>query len=349
MVPQLTEEIPEWKRQEVEEFENLIEKHDAVGVVNVEGIASKQFQQLRRNLHGSAKVRVGRNTLMRRALEEEGLENLVEYVEGQSGLLLTDENPFSLYQKIEEGKSSAPIKEGQAATSEVVVPEGDTGFDPGPLVGDLQQAGISARIEEGSIKVVEDSVVLEEGEGATPEVVEALAKLEIEPMEVGLDLRALVEKEDGTIFEPDTLDIDVEGYREDLEAAAAGGFNLGVNAGVLTDETRGPLLSKAYTDALALGIEAGVYEEEVLDSLLAEADSDVRALAAHLDDEALPEELQGEEVPERAEPEDTPETEEDDEPDEEGEAQGDEDNGPDEEGGGEADDDDMAAGMDNLF
>lgn len=342
MVPQLTEEIPDWKRQEVEEFENLIAEHEAVGVVNVEGIASKQFQQLRRNLHGSAEVRVGRNTLMRRALESKGLGGLMKYVEGQSGLLLTDENPFSLYQKIEEGKSSAPIKEGQEATDEVVVPEGDTGFDPGPLVGDLQQAGISARIEEGSIKVVEDSVVLEEGQKATPEVVEALAKLEIEPMEVGLDLRALVEKEDGTVFEPDTLDIDVEGYRRDLEAAASGGFNLGVNAGVLTDETREPLVSKAYTDALSLGIEAGVYEKEVLDSLLAEADSDVRALAAHLDDDALPEELQGEEVPEPA-TEDTPEPEQEDESDEEDgetDGQGDDD---------EADDDDMAAGMDNLF
>jgi len=274
---------------------------------------------------------------MRRALESKGLDNLTEYVDGQSGLLLTDENPFSLYQKIEEGKSSAPIKEGQEATDEVVVPEGDTGFDPGPLVGDLQQAGISARIEEGSIKVVEDSVVLEEGEAATPEVVEALAKLEIEPMEVGLDLRALVEKEDGTVFEPDTLNIDVEGYRQDLEAAASGGFNLGVNAGVLTDETSEPLLSKAYTDALALGIEAGIYEEEVLESLLVEADSDVRALAVRLDDDALPEKLRGEEVPEPA-TEDTPEPDEESKDDGEKETDGDD----------EADDD-MAAGMDNLF
>jgi len=343
MTPQLTEEIPEWKRDEIDEFERLIDEHDAVGVVNVEGIASKQFQELRRNLHGSAVVRVGRNTLMRRALEDKGLEDLLDYVEGQSGLLLTDENPFTLYRKIEEGKSSAPISAGQVATDEVVVPEGDTGFDPGPLVGDLQQAGISARIEEGSIKVVEDSVVLEPGDEATPEIEEALAKLEIEPLEVGLDLRALVEVEEGTVLEPETLDIDMDEYRADLESAAAGAFNLGVNAGVLTDETRGPLLSKAYTDALAVGIEAGVYEPEVLDNLLAEADSDVRALAAQLDDEALSEELRGVEPEPEPEPEEEEEEAEETE-DEEEEAEGEEDAQDD----GDTEED-VSEGMGNLF
>jgi len=347
MTPQLTEEIPQWKRDEIEEFERLIDEHDAVGVVNVEGIASKQFQELRRNLHGAAVVRVGRNTLMRRALEEKGLENLVEYVEGQTGLLLTDENPFTLYQKIEEGKSSAPISAGQEATSEVVVPEGDTGFDPGPMVGDLQQAGISARIEEGSIKVVEDSVVLEPGEEATQEISEALSKLDIEPLEVGLDLRALVEKEEGTVLEPETLDIDMDEYRADLESAAAGAFNLGVNAGVLTDETREPLLSKAYTDALAVGIEAGVYEPEVLDNLLAEADSDVRALAAQLDDDALPEELQGVEAEQAPAPEPSEETEEEAEEGEEQEAEGEEEEAGDDDDGDT--EEDVSEGMGNLF
>jgi large subunit ribosomal protein L10 len=342
MTPQLTEKIPEWKRDEIEEFESLIDEHDAVGVVNVEGIASKQFQELRRNLHGSAVVRVGRNTLMRRALEEKGLDSLIDYVEGQTGLLLTNENPFALYQKIEEGKSSAPISAGQEATSEVVVPEGDTGFDPGPMVGDLQQAGISARIEEGSIKVVEDSVVLEPGEEATPEIEEALSKLGIEPLEVGLDLRALVEKEEGTVLEPETLDIDMDAYRADLESAAAGAFNLGVNAGVVNETTSQPLLSKAYRDALAVGIEAGVYEPEVLDNLLAEADSDVRALAAQLDDDALPEELRG--VEPEPEPEPEEEAEEAEETEDEEEAEGEEDTGDD----GDTEED-VSEGMGNLF
>jgi large subunit ribosomal protein L10 len=210
------------------------------------------------------------------------------------------------------------------------------------MVGDLQQAGISARIEEGSIKVVEDSVVLEPGEEATPEIEEALSKLGIEPLEVGLDLRALVEKDEGTVLEPETLDIDMDAYRADLESAAAGAFNLGVNAGVVNETTSQPLLSKAYRDALAVGIEAGVYEPEVLDNLLAEADSDVRALAAQLDDDALPEELRG--VEPEPEPEPEEEAEEAEETEDEEEAEGEEDTGDD----GDTEED-VSEGMGNLF
>ncbi|MFW5929237.1 MAG: 50S ribosomal protein L10 [Halobacteriota archaeon] len=335
----LTREVPEWKRREIEEFQRLLQEHEAVGVVNVEGIASRQFQKLRGNLHGAAAVRVGRNTLMRRALEAEGYDDLVEHVSGQSGLLFTDENPFSLYRKIEEGKSPAPLKPGQVAPNDVVIPEGDTGFDPGPFVGDLQQIGAAARIDEGAIKVVEDSVVVEEGEVADAETAEVLAKLEIEPIEVGLDLRVLYE--DGVLFEPEDLDVDVDEYRDDLAAAASGAFNLAMEAAVVNDDTAGALLSKARGDALAVGVEASVYEPGVLEGLVSEADAQLRALASSLDDDALPEELRGVEAPAEPAPEaGAGETEEDAEDD------ADEDEAEEDEGDAE---DDAAEGLGNLF
>ncbi|XGI83297.1 50S ribosomal protein L10 [Halorutilales archaeon Cl-col2-1] len=337
----LTEEVPEWKKQEVEEFKKLLDEYTAVGVVNVEGIGSKQFQQVRENLHGSAKVRVGRNTLMRRALSEKGLDDLVEYVSGQSGLLLTDSNPFTLYKKIEESKSPAPLKEGQVAPHDIVVPEGDTGMDPGPFVGDLQQAGVNARIEEGSIKVIEDSVVTEEGEEASAQVAEVLQKMEIFPVEVGVDLRAVIDIEGGTVFEPDTLDIDEEEYVSDLESAAAGAFNLGVNAGIANETTVRPMLSKAGGEARSLGVEAEITEPGVIEDLVAQADSSLRGVASEVDDDALPEELQGVEAdapePQAQEESESEEAETEDEEEQEAEPEEDE------------DDEDVSEGMGNLF
>ena len=340
MVNVLTEKVPEWKEAEIDEFRDLISSHEAVGVVNVEGIASKQFQEIRRNLHGSAEVRVGRNTLMRFALELEEMEEMEEYVEGQSGLILTDDNPFKMYRKIQEGKSPAPIKAGQEAPKDIVVPEGDTGFEPGPFVGDLQQIGASARIEEGSIKVTEDSVVLEEGEEADAHMSEILGKLEIYPIEVGLELKAL--KRGETVFEPDTLDIDFDEYRSDLESAAAGAFNLGVNTGVANDTTVEPMVSKAFSDALGVGVEVGVAEPEVLENLVAEADAAIKSLATQLDDDVLPEELQDVEV----EQDQTQEAEDDggdDETDDKQEAEAEEEEEEEEDEG------DASEGLGNLF
>lgn len=336
----LTDKIPEWKKEEIDRFEELLDGYTGVGAVNIEGIASKQFQQVRKNLHGLAVVRVGRNTLMKRALESRDRDELLPYVEGQTGLVFTDENPFTLYRAIEEGKSPAPIKDGQEAPHDIVVPEGDTGFDPGPFVGDLQQAGVNARIEDGSIKVVEDSVVLREGEEASSEVAEILAKLDIFPVEVGLDLRAFLD--DGTVFDPETLAIDVEEYRADFESAAGMAYSLAIETGVPNSTTAEPLVCNAFMDAVTLGVEAEVFEPEVLEKLVAEADSDLRALASMLDEDARPPGLDLEEV---SEEEDTGE-------DVSGEEESDEAGG--QEGDGEDVDeddteDDVAEGMGNLF
>ena len=205
-----TETIPQWKREEVDELVEFIDSFNSVGVVGVAGIPSRQLQAMRRELHGSADVRMSRNTLTVRALEavDEGVEQLTEYVAGQVALIGTNDNPFGLYQQLEASKTPAPINAGEVAPNDVVIPEGDTGVDPGPFVGDLQAVGAAARIQDGSIKVTEDSQVLEAGEVVDDDLANVLAELGIEPKEVGLDLKGVYS--DGVLFEPDELAIAVD-------------------------------------------------------------------------------------------------------------------------------------------
>jgi len=289
-----TETIPEWKRSEVEEIADLIREYDSVGIVGIAGIPSRQLQDMRRDLYGTAQLRVSRNSLVRRALEEvdEGAEQLVEEVTGEVGLILTDDNPFGLYKQLEASKTPAPINAGEVAPNDIVIPEGDTGIDPGPFVGELQSVGADARIQEGSIQVLSDSTVLEAGGEVSQDLSNVLNELGIEPKEVGLDLRAVYA--DGVLFEPEELAIDVEEYRADIQSAAAGARNLSVNAAYPTARTAGTLLGKAAGEAKAVGISAAVESPDLADDLIGKADAQVRALAAAIDDdEALPEELRG--------------------------------------------------------
>ncbi|MEF8757706.1 MAG: 50S ribosomal protein L10 [Halobacteriales archaeon] len=335
-----TETVPEWKRKEVDELVALVESYDSVGVVDLTGIPSRQLQDMRADLHGSAELRMSRNTLLRRALEEvdEGAEDLVEYVEGHVGLLATNENPFGLYQQLEASKTSAPISAGEVAPNDIVIPEGDTGMDPGPFVGELQEVGASARIDEGSIKVLEDSTVLEADEEVSQALEGVLGELGIEPKEVGLDLRAVYG--DGVLFEADELGIDVEDYRRDVETAAARGRNLALNAEFPTASTLPSLLGKASGDAKGLAVHAAIEDPDVMPDLVSRADARMRALAASIDDEeALPEELRDVEVPE---PTEESTTEDDDESDTEPEADGDDDEE-------EEDDGDGAEGLGEMF
>ncbi len=315
-----TETIPEWKREEVDAVSAFLDSYDSVGVVGITGIPSQQLQDMRRNLYGTAELRVSRNTLLSRALEadSEGLDQLADYVGGQVGLIGTDANPFSLFQQLEASKTSAPINAGEVAPSDIVIPEGDTGVDPGPFVGDLQSVGANARIDQGSIKVMEDSTVLESGEEVSADLANVLSELGIQPKEVGLDLRGVYA--DGVLFEPADLALDVEEYRGDVSAAAGQARNLALNATIPTAATLPSLLAKASGEGKNLALHAGIENPEVMPDLIGKADAQVRTLAGQIDDdEALPEELQDVAAPaEQAEPTDDQET---DEPEDGGEAE----------------------------
>lgn len=342
-----TEVIPDWKREEVDELTALIESYESVGVVNIAGIPSKQLQAMRRDLHGSAELRVSRNTLLIRSLEEaeSGFEELIDLVIGQVGIIGTDDNPFGLYKELEASKTPAPINPGEVAPNEIVIPEGDTGIDPGPFVGELQQVGANARIQDGSIHVLEDSQVLEAGEEVDAQLANVLNELGIEPKEVGLDLQGVYSE--GVFFDPEELAIDIEQYRADIQSAGAAGRNLSINAVYPTARTADALVSKASTEARSLGLFAAIESPEIADDLIAKADAQMRALGAVIDDdEALPEELRGvDAAPTASEPEGDEQESADQETTEDADADADADTDDD----GDDDDDGGAEGLGAMF
>ncbi|WP_255170840.1 50S ribosomal protein L10 [Natrononativus amylolyticus] len=334
-----TENLPQWKKEEVGELEALIEEYESIGIVGITGIPSKQLQDMRRELHDIARLRVSRNTLQVRALSDAGLDDLVEEVEGQVGIIATNDNPFALYKELEASKTPAPIGAGEIAPNDIVIPEGDTGVDPGPFVGELQQIGANARIEDGSIQVMEDSQVLDAGEEVSQDLANVLNELGIEPKEVGLDLRAVYSE--GVLFDPADLDIDVEAYESDVATAAARARNLAVNASFPTAATMPTLIAKATGEAKSLGLQAAIEDEELMPDLVSRADAQLRALAAQIDDEeALPEELQGVEAP--AAPAAEPDADESTDEDETDAADADDDED-------DEDDEDGAAGLGAMF
>jgi len=338
-----TETIPQWKQDEVDELVDFISGYQSVGVVGVEGIPSRQLQAMRRDLHGSAAVRMSRNTLVERALEEagEGVEQLTDFVAGQVALIGTNDNPFALFKQLEASKTPAPINAGEVAPNDIVIPEGDTGVDPGPFVGELQQAGADARIQEGSIQVLSDSTVLDEGEVVDQQLAGVLTELGIEPKEVGLDLKRVYSE--GVLFAPDELEIDVEEYRADIQAAASAARNLSVNAVYPTAETAPSLIAKATGEAKSVALSGAVESPDVLGELVGKADGQVRALVDQIDDpEALPEELRDieAEAAEEAEADEAADADDADEADADADADAQADEDDTEEAEGDDEDDD---------
>jgi large subunit ribosomal protein L10 len=287
--------VAEWKKDEVASLKKLIESHEVVGMANLSDIPAPQLQKMRRTLKGSATLKMSRKTLMTLALDDcakGNIEALGEYMEGQPALIFTNMNPFKLYKILEGSKTAAPAKAGSIAPEDIVVPKGDTAFKPGPILGELQKIGIPAKIEKGKIVITSDKTIVSAGDAIPRDVASILTRLEIFPLEVGIDLRAAYEDE--TIYTSDLLTIDEEKTLGDVQKAFTQALNLSVNAVIFTKESTPLLIQKAASQSLNLALNAEILTSKTRDILLAKAYAQMLSIASEVsakDENAVDDEL----------------------------------------------------------
>jgi len=271
------------KKALVEKLVQEFGQSQVVGIVNIHGIPAAQFQKMRRALRGKVNLRVAKSNLLAIALDQAavqkaGLDKLKDALAGQSAVVTANINPFRLFKEMESTKTKAPAKGGEVAPDDIWIREGETPFKPGPVVGDLQKAGIPAAIEKGKVVIKKEKLLVPKGEKIPRLTAQALTRLEIFPMTVGLDLRGAFEG--GMIYGRDVLAIDEAKIIADFQTAGLRAINFSVNIGYPTKATIGPMLGKAHADALNLAVNAGIMTKESLPLILAKAKASMLALAS---------------------------------------------------------------------
>ncbi|MFT4867743.1 MAG: large subunit ribosomal protein L10 [Candidatus Nanohaloarchaea archaeon] len=318
----------EQKEEIVEHLEEQIDEYPVVGILDMHNLPSKQLQQIKKEMKEFANIRMERKTLMKLAIEnsdKEGVEQLEENTATQPAFIFSNKDPFQLYSLIQQNKSSAAAQGGEEAPNDIEIPEGDTGIGPGPMLGKLQGAGLQVQVQDGSIHVQQPGVIVEKGETITDDDAEILNQVGIEPLEIGLDLD--IAFSEGEIFTAEELDIDVDEYRADVEAAATGAFNLAVNAGVVNETTASAIISQASQKAENLAVSEGLPEEETIEKSISYAKSNAEGVDSQVDLESV----EIEEETEEEESEESEEEPEDEETEEESEEQAEEQEPQDEE------------------
>ncbi|MFH1774170.1 MAG: 50S ribosomal protein L10 [Methanobacteriota archaeon] len=263
-----------WKYEEVDSLKDLLLKYPVIGVVNMGGIPARQLQKMRKLLKGEVLIKMSKKSLMLHALEkaskeERSLQSLAEHIGGQPAFIFSKMNPFKLYKILEKNRANAPAKPESIAPKDIMVPKGETPFPPGPLLGELQQVGIPATVKEGKIAIKEDKIVVRQGEKISPKLALALARLGIEPMEIGIALLAAYEK--GIVFLPELLAVNEDKTIAELKQAYQQAINLSLNAGYVTKGNVELAIGKAFRDARVLAAEANIFEPEVVKDILSKA------------------------------------------------------------------------------
>ena len=286
--------VMSWKKDTVQDLVDLLKSGDTLAVIDIHGVPAGAMLGMRATLRSDMNIQVAKKRLMAIAWERVGLkdENLNELFQGsvQPALVSSSKlNSFELFTELKKTEAGRAAKEGDVAPYQIVVEKMDTGMPPGPIVGELNSVGIPAKIMGGSVQIQKRTVVLEEGDVFEGDMGMMLSKIGINPIVTGLRLCGTLE--DGTVFQPSTLDIDYEQFESDLISYAAGAFNLACNITWFTNQTMPTILAKASREAMAVALEAAIATADTMPHLVGRAHSGALAVAGQLDSDALDEEL----------------------------------------------------------
>lgn len=283
-----------WKKDTVSDLVDLLKSGDTLAVIDIHGVPAGAMIGMRKDLRKSMKIQVAKKQLMKIAWDQcgykvEQLEKLFEAATQPALVSSASLNSFSLFTELKKTEAGRAAKPGDIAPHQIVVEKMDTGMPPGPIVGDLNSVGIPAKIMGGSVQIQKRTVVLEEGDVFEGEMGMMLSKIGINPIVTGLKLCGTME--DGTMFEPATLDIDYDQFNSDLISYAAGAFNLACNITWFTSQTMPTLVAKASGEALAVAVEAAVVNHTTAPHIIGRANRAALGIAGSLSADALDDEL----------------------------------------------------------
>jgi large subunit ribosomal protein L10 len=271
-----SQQVLEEKTGEVEAIKDLLKEYKSIGVASLQKVRATQLQEFKKNLAGKVYMRVLKNTLTKIAIEDMGeadLKKLEAHLEGSNVLLFTNLNPFKLALLLERGKVKTTAKSGDIAAMDVVIPAGNTGQPPGPIISQLNAVGLPTRIESGSVWVSKDTLVVRKGEVINERLAGMLSKLGIKAVEAGLSMKAVLDE--GLVILGEQLKLDVEGTRKSIEQSNGEAFALSLSIAYPTPENIVLLLQVAHGKAFALSLNAAVPTKETIADLIRKANMEM--------------------------------------------------------------------------
>ncbi len=272
----------ERKRELIEELIEVLSSHKTIALADISGLRALQFQRLRKALRESVQIKVAKNSIIRKAIEElkelkgMDLRSLKDFLTGQLAIVASNMSPFEVYALLEKSKVPAKARPGDVAVKDVVVPAGNTGIPAGPTLSLFKKFKVPVKVEEGSIYVTKDTVVVKAGEAISAEIAELLGKLGIEPMEAGLKIK--VAFYEGALFRPEDLKIDAEDYKKKIADAFTRALSLAINVVFVTPESAPYIIAKAFAEARNLAVNACYPTREVVGYIIAKAHAQAVAL-----------------------------------------------------------------------
>jgi large subunit ribosomal protein L10 len=282
MAPPTRKHYPKKKRIMYEELQRVPTEYTVIALSKMTKVRAAQLMMIRKKFRNDIRIKIIKNKVATRAFEKvkgvAGLEDLSKQLEGQCALMFTNINPFKLNLIFAQNKIFLPAKGGDIATKEIVVPSGNTGITPGPVLSEFKMANVPTKIDQGTIWVSKDTIVVRPGDVISTPLASLLSKLNVKPIEAGISVNFAIAE--GLMFKEQDLRINLDEYKEELVRSFEQALALAREAGYITPETVKPLLVKAQQQARSLAAEAGYITPETAGFVLPRAQMQAQALVS---------------------------------------------------------------------
>ncbi|KAM5351648.1 hypothetical protein ACJ41O_004371 [Fusarium nematophilum] len=195
-----------------DKLKGLLEEYSSIFIVEIDNVSSQQMHEIRQALRSKGVVLMGKNTMVRRALktfiaDSPEYERLLPHVKGNVGFVFTNEDLKEVRDVILANKVAAPARAGAVAPSDVWVPAGNTGMEPGKT-SFFQALGVPTKIARGTIEITTDLKLVEAHSKVGPSEATLLNMLNISPFTYGMGISQVYDQ--GQTFPPSVLDIGEE-------------------------------------------------------------------------------------------------------------------------------------------
>ena len=274
---------PQKKMQMYQQIQELPSKYKVIALVRMEKVRSSQLLPLRKKFKEqveivSIKDKVAQKSLA--TLKIPGLEKLAEKLVGQCVLMFTNMSPIKLNILLGKNKIMLAARGGDKASIDVVIKAGNTGITPGPILTDFKEAGVSTKIDQGTVWITKDSTAAKRGDTITTKLATLLSKLDVKPVEAGIVLNSALE--DKIVYNQEELTVDLDKYRAAFAQAHQEALSLSIEIGYVTKENVNIILSRAAQQARSLAVESGFLTEDTKESTIQRAHGQAKSLSSKL-------------------------------------------------------------------
>ena len=259
--------IPQKKIDFVNTFKEYFNKYTKVALVSCENVSSNQLLHIRHDLQDKAVFVFGKNSLMRRAVEDlkkdhEHIDALEPFIKNGVGFCFTNDS-FSKIKEIIDGHcKGSPAKVGAISPCDVVIPPMRTTLPP-TQVSVLHALNIQSKIFKGTIEITGEKLLIKEGEKVGASEANLLGLLNIQPFKYTLKIEKLYDN--GNIYEPSILDISEDVLAGKFATALRNVAGLSLAIGYANAASAPHMVANAFKEVAAIAVAVDYQMKQIAD------------------------------------------------------------------------------------